>query len=130
MSSTQLRSPDRTRPFVAVVCDVPLLGEAMRAALEFADVETFAAAGGDLDGLLRWLRPSALIVDSRDRADEAAAYAREHDLPVLHVSVYDGELRFYHAGVWEQVSSSDRPTVESIRNVVAGAIFGGEVRRR
>jgi hypothetical protein len=130
MSSTQLRSPDRTRPFVAVVCDVPLLGEAMRAALEFADVETFAAAGGDLDGLLRWLRPSALIVDSRDRADEAAAYAREHDLPVLHVSVHDSELRFYRAGVWEHVSSGDRPTVESIRNVVAGAIFGREVRRR
>jgi hypothetical protein len=113
---------------VAVVCDVPLLGEAMRAALEFADVQTFAASGGDLDGLVRWLRPSVLIVDSKEAADEAADLAREHALPVLHISVQDDELRLYRGGAWEHVGNGDGPTSEAIRNVVAGAIFGREVR--
>jgi hypothetical protein len=69
MSTTLLRPSERTRPFVAVVCVVPLPGEAMRSALEFADVQTFAARGGDLNA-----------------AEQAIAYARENNLPVLHVS--------------------------------------------
>lgn len=123
MSTTQLRPSERTRPFVAVVCDVPLLGEAVRAALEFAEVQTFAAGGGDIDGLLRWLRPDALIVDSDASAEESAAYAREHGLPVLHVSVHDRELRYCRGGVWSHVGNGEGPTVDAVRNVIAGALF-------
>lgn len=125
MSSTQLRQPERTRPLVAVVCAVPLLGEAMRAALEFADVQTFAASGGDLDGLVRWLRPDALVVDNVESAVEAAAFAHEHDLPVLHVSVQEREMSLYRGGIWQRIGNGDGPTPEAIRNVVAGALFAG-----
>ena len=129
MSSTQLRPAEKTRPFVAVVCDVPLLGEAMRSTLDFADVQTFAARGGDLDGLVRWLRPDVLIVDSAQAAEDATPYAEEHGLPVLHVSVQERTLRVYRHGMWEVVGNGDGPTPEAIRNVVAGALFaraGGE----
>jgi hypothetical protein len=127
MSSTQLRPLERTRPLVAVVCTVPLLGEAVRSALEFADVQTFAERGGDLDGLLRWLRPDALIVDSHAGAEQAAAFARETDLPVVHLAVQERELRFYRGGTWTHVGNGEGPTPESVRNVVAGALFAKEV---
>jgi hypothetical protein len=126
MSTTHLRPTDRTRPLVAVVCDVPLLGEAMRSALEFADVQTFAASGGDLDGLVRWLRPDALIVDTQAGADEAAGFAGEHDLPVVHLSLQDSALRLYRGGVWEHIGNGEGPTPEEIRNVVAGALWARE----
>jgi hypothetical protein len=130
MSSTFQLRPERPRPLVAVVCAVPLLGEAVRSALEFADVQTFAAAGGDLDGLLRWLRPDALIVDSHAGAAEAVGFARESELPVLHVSVQERTLRLYRGGEWEDVGNGSGPEPEAIRNVVAGAVFarGGVMR--
>jgi hypothetical protein len=123
MTSTQLRPSEKTRPLVVVVCAIPLLGEAMRSALEFADVQTFAARAGDLDGLLRWLRPDALIVDTQAGADEAVEFARERDLPVLHLSVQEAALRLYRGGVWQHIGSGEGPTPEEIRNVVAGALF-------
>jgi hypothetical protein len=130
MTSTHLRSESETRPLVAVLCSVPLLGEAMGSALEFAEVRSFAASGGDIAGLLRWLRPDAVIVDSEATAAEATAFALEHDLPVLHVSVRDRELRLFRAGEWELVGNGEGPTPETIRNVVAGALFarGGPVK--
>ena len=123
MSSTHLRPSERTRPFVAVVCAVPLLGEAVRSALEFADVQTFAARSGDLDGLVRWLQPDVLIVEDEADATEAEAFARDHGLPVLHVSVRDPVLRLCRRGEWEHIGNGDAPTPELIRNVVAGALF-------
>lgn len=121
--ATELRPSRRTRPFVAVVCDVPLLGEAVRSALEFAEVQTFAASGGDLDGLLRWLHADAIVVDSAAAADEAAAFAREHELPLVHLSVEERVLRLFRRGVWQVVGDGEGPTPEAIRNVVAGALF-------
>lgn len=123
MSSTQLRPSRGARPLVAVVCTFPLLGVAVRSALEFADVQTFAASGGDLDGLLRWLRPDALIVDSEDGAEAGAAFARDHALALLHVSIRTCALRVYADGAWETVETGEGPTPEAIRNVVAGALF-------
>ncbi len=71
----------------------------MGSALEFAEVRSFSARGGDIAGLLHWLRPDALIVDSDAGAAEAAAFALEHDLPVLlHVSMRDRELRLFRGG--------------------------------
>jgi hypothetical protein len=99
----------------------------VRSALEFADVQTFAERGGDLDGLLRFLRPDVLIVDSHTGAEQAIAFARESDLPVLHLSVQERELRFYRGGTWTHVGNGEGPTPEAIRNVVAGALFAKEV---
>jgi hypothetical protein len=124
MSSNQLRPVVRTRPLVAVVSVVPLLGEAVRSALEFADVETFTPRGGDVEGLLHWLNPDVLIVDSEAAAEEARAFAGEHELPILHLSVQDRVLRLYRSGAWETVNHrEDGPTPEGVRNVVAGALF-------
>ncbi len=126
MTTTHLRPSETTRPFVAVVCAVPLLGEAMRSALEFADVQTFAAKGGDLDGLLRSLHPDALIVDNADGAEQATPFAGEHDLPVVHLSLADRLLRIYRHGAWEIVGNGEGPTPEAIRNAVAGALYARE----
>lgn len=123
MTSTHLRPESETRPLVAVVCSVPLVGEAMESALDFADVRLFPVGDLDIVGLLGSLRPDALIVDSVSLAGEATAFAREHDLPVVHVSVRDRTLHVFRDNEWEQVSSGEDPTPEAIRNVVAGALF-------
>ncbi len=110
------------RPLVAVVCAVPLLGEAVESALEFADVRSFTARR-DTAGLLHSLRPDAIVVDSEDDADAASAVASSRDVPVLHICVRDHTLRLFRAGVWTQVASGEGPTPESIRNVLAGSLF-------
>ena len=102
----------------------------MRSALEFAEVRTFSGRGGDIAGLLSWLLPDLVVVDTRECAVEAAAFADEHKLPVLYLSVRDRTLRLYRAGAWEQVDDGEGPTIEAIRNIAAGALFarGGPVR--
>jgi hypothetical protein len=96
----------------------------MTAALEFAEVRSFAESGGDVDGLLDWLQPDALIVDSSAAAEAATSYARKHDLPLIYVSVRDRTLHLFRGGEWEEISNGEGPTPETIRNVVAGALFG------
>jgi hypothetical protein len=123
MMSVRPQPGGEQKPLIAVLCAIPLLGEAMSSALEFAEVRTFAANGGDVEGLLGWLRPDVLVVDSHASADAAAAYAREHELPVVHVSPRDRTLHLFRRGEWEQVSHGEGPTPEAIRNVVAGALF-------
>jgi hypothetical protein len=81
---------NRSRPLAAVVCAVPLVGEAMSSALDFAEVRPFAASGGDIPGLLRSLRPDVVVVDSDDGARDALAYAMDTAVPVLHVDVENG----------------------------------------
>ena len=100
----------------------------MGSALEFAEVRSFSAAGGDIAGLLRWLQPDALMVDSEAGAAEAAAFALEHHLPLLHVSMRDRELRLFRGGEWVLVGNGEGPTPEAIRNVVAGSLFAREGR--
>jgi hypothetical protein len=126
MSFTQLRLAHEARPLVAVVCVVPLLGEAMESALDFAEVRSFSASGGDIAGLLRWMRPDALIVDTDDDAEQAAVFARDHELPVLHVSVQERALRLHRHGAWEIIESAEGATPTVIRNVIAGALFARE----
>lgn len=126
MSSTELRPGDNRRPLVAVVCSVPLLAEAVTSALEFAEVRTFSGEHGDTAGLLRWLRPDAVIVDSERDAHEAAAFALERELPVVHIAVREQTLRVFHGGAWTAVGNGEGPTPETIRNVVAGTLFARE----
>lgn len=130
MSTTDLRRRDDGRPLVAVVCSVPLLAEAVSATLDFAEVRTFAEDRGDVAGLLRSVRPDAVVVDSEDAATEAANVANEEGVPVLHVAARSDELRLFRDGAWERVESDDGPTPEALRNAVAGALFarGGAVR--
>jgi hypothetical protein len=114
---------DGDRPLVAVVCAVPLLGAAMTSALEFAEVHSFAARGGDIAGLLHWLHPDAVIVDNDASAADATAFAQKHDLPVVHIALRERALRLFRSGEWEVVTNGEGPTSEAIRNVVAGVLF-------
>lgn len=130
MSAPDLQGSRDGRPLVAVVCSVPLLGEAVSAALDFAEVRTFAEDRGDVVGLLRSVRPDAVVVDSDDAAAEAASVAREQGVPVLHIAVRDEVLRVFRDGAWERVKGDEGPTPEALRNVLAGALFarGGVAR--
>jgi len=114
MSSTQVRPSEHARPLVAVVCAVPLLGEAMESALDFAEVRSFSASG----------------VDSEAAAEEALEFASEHKLPVLLVLVQARALRLFRRGGWEDVGNGSGPEPETIRNVLAGVLFarGGVTR--
>ena len=120
----------RTRPLVAVICSVPLLAEAIGSALEFAEVRSFSDRGGGIAGLLSWLRPDAVVVDSETAATESAVFALEHRLPVLHIVVREQQLRLFVGGEWEYVADSDGASPESIRNVIAGSLFAREGRAR
>jgi hypothetical protein len=126
MSEPELRSTERARPLVAVVCGVPLLGEAMQSALDFAEVRLFSEKGGDVAGLLEWIRPDAVVVDTHDGAEAAAPYALAQQRPLLHIGVRERELRLFHQGEWRHVGNGEGPTPEAIRNVVAGALFARE----
>jgi hypothetical protein len=110
------------RPLVALICSVPLIGEGIRPELEFADVHSFKGER-DTGGLLRSLKPDVVIVDSAADADEASAYATEHDASVLHISARPRLLRVFERGEWKQVGTTDGPTPEAVRNVVAGTLF-------
>jgi hypothetical protein len=123
MTNGHSRSRGDERPLVAVICAVPLLGEAVASTLDFANVHCFAADGGDVAGLLRWLKPDAAVFDSEDGARDATLVAEECGLPVLHISVRDQTLRLFRRGVWEHISNGDGPTPEEIRNVIVGALF-------
>jgi hypothetical protein len=118
----------RTRPLVAVICSVPLLEEGVRSALEFAEVRSFSDRGGGIAGLLSWLRPDAVVVDTDTAAAEAAAFALDHPVPLLHIAVLEQQLRLFVNGEWEYVASSEGASPESIRNVIAGTLFAREER--
>ncbi len=115
---------------MAVVCSVPLLAEAVRAALGFAEVAEFPEHGGDVSGLVRWMRPDVLVVDSDEVAAAVTDYAREHDLPVLHIELGADSIRLFSGGAWEHVGSGEGATPEAVRNVVAGALYAREGARR
>ncbi len=113
----------RERPLVVVVVSVPLLGEAVEAALEFAEVLAFEAGRGDVATLLRWLDPDAVVVDNEPTACEAAAFAAGSELAVLHLAVREGRLlRLDESGGWELVEA-EGASPETLRGVLAGALF-------
>jgi hypothetical protein len=128
MTTSHLRLGEGGRPLVAVVCSVPLVGEAVRSTLEFAEVRTFTGQR-DTIGLLQWLKPDVVVVDNDADARDASAYALQHDLPVLHIRVREDALRLFHQGEWIQVGNGERQSPEAVRNVIAGTLFarGGPV---
>lgn len=127
MTATTL-TPNDEQPLVAVVCSVPLVFEGLREALaSIARVQFFPAATG-MTGLLRWVKPDAVVVDSEAEAEDAAALARELDLPLVHVSVRDAQVRIFSNGVWLRATNGEGgPTPETVRDIVAGSLYG---RRR
>jgi hypothetical protein len=115
----------RSEPLVAVVCRVPLLSQALTAALEgIASVSSFPAGRGDTDGLLRALAPDAVIVDTRDEARQAEAFASETRSPLVHVSLRERRLQVLENGRWRQAQEAE--SAEAIRNALVDGMFRRE----
>jgi hypothetical protein len=129
MGSPLRQDRRRARPLVALLWSIPLLAEALGGAIEFAELVAFPEQGSDIGGLLASLRPDLLIVDAASAAEAAMPYAREHDLPVLHISLQDNELLLLRAGAWERAGGEDGAAPEAVRNVVAGALYARDGAR-
>jgi hypothetical protein len=114
---------DRAEPLVAVVCRVPLVFEALTAALEgIADVRPFPAGRADTAGLLRALSPDAVVVDSEAEARDAEAFVRDTTALLVYLSLDDEKLQRFEDGRWHDPEEAASP--EAIRNAVVGGIFG------
>jgi hypothetical protein len=114
----------RTLPLVAVISTVPMLFEALVNTLDdIAEVRGFPARRDDTVGLLRWLRPDAIVVDNEEDA-AAAADAADPAIPVVHVPLQEqGVLRVLVEGEWlDQGVAAASP--ELIRNIVVAGMFG------
>ena len=112
---------DGREPMIAAICSVPLLCEALSAALDgIAEVQSFPASGGDTAGLLHWLRPDGIVVDTSATADEAEPYAREARCPLVHVQLTKQQLRVLKSGRWRKVRDA---SPESIRNVLVAGMY-------
>jgi len=120
---------ERDEPLVAVVCVVPLLGEAIEGALEgLAEVKVVPARRPELGGLLKSLQPDAIVVDDEDEATVAATYARFARVPVIHVGLRTSTLRLLHDGAWVTPDEHDA-SPETVRNLIAAGIYGRRVVR-
>jgi hypothetical protein len=116
---------NETRPFVAVLVRVPLVSDAVTDALaSIADVRTFAP-DGDTDGLLRSIRPDAIVVDDAEQAVVATTFARETETPLIHISLRDERLRVLGRDGWNE-NADGGPSSEGIRNALAGALYRRE----
>lgn len=114
----------RTDPLVVVICAAPLLCEALSSALDgIAAVRQFPASRGDTAGLLSSVRPDAVVVDSDDEAEAAAAFAAGDDAPVVHVSYRANTLRVFADGFWREPARAVA-TPEAVRNVIVGHLAG------
>jgi len=110
------------KPFVVVLSHVPLVTGAIVDALEqIAEVRAFPTQNGDAVGLLRSLRPDAIVVDGPDAAESAAKYARAADVPLVFVSLRERKLRVLQGDLWRD--KAGRPSTESLRNALAEAIY-------
>jgi hypothetical protein len=114
--------PTKRQPLVALLYSVPLLHEALVPTLEsIAEVEAFPAGRGDVPGLLRSVKPDAIVVDDANEADQARAWAKQHQAPLVHISLRDQKIRVLRNGHWEETVGAG---VETIRNVLAGSLYG------
>jgi hypothetical protein len=117
------------KPLVVAVCAIPLLQEAISAAMaDIAQVQGFPAHRGDTVGLLRSLNPDAVVVDAQDEADAAASFAYESNAPLVYISLKERKLRILRNGDWQE-AGSEGTSPEEIRNVLVAGLFArGEKR--
>ena len=110
------------KPFVIVLSHVPFVTGAIVDALEgIAEAHTFATKSGDTVGLLRSLRPDAIVVDGPGAAEEAAKYARAADVPLVYIDLLEHKLCALERDGWRDVAG--RPSSGSLRNTLAEAIY-------
>jgi hypothetical protein len=122
---TSAVSPEtRALPLVAVVSKIPILAEALAAALDtFAKVQHFPAHSADTAGMVRYLRPDAVVVDNDQDLVELEAIARAQRFTVLVVDLKERALRLLDDdGRWVDPPDRD-PSAEVIRNIILGRLF-------
>jgi hypothetical protein len=118
----------RELPLVIVVSAVPMLREALADSLdEIAEVRGVPARRRDTTGLLRWLAPDAVVVDTHSDATEAAEFAQETGTPLLRISYDDAKVHVFGSSGWVEPDGAGL-SPEDIRNVVVGLLFGRVVR--
>jgi hypothetical protein len=109
-------------PRVAFIYSVPLLREELSSVLgDIAEVQSFPAGRGDTVGLLRSVQPDAVVVDNPEEAEEARPWTKRHGLPLVQIALSEQKVRVLRNGAWEE---SPGTSAESIRNVLAGSIYG------
>jgi hypothetical protein len=120
---TATAARQETHPLIAVIYTVPLLEEAMLAAV--GDVTTVRSfpAGRDTVGLLSWLRPDGVVVDSDEEAENATPFARERGVPLVHVSFARRKVHVLRDGEWDEPEDITAAP-ETVRNIIVGGIFG------
>jgi hypothetical protein len=105
---------------VALLYSVPLLCESLNSALEnIAEVQAFPA-GRDTVGLLRAIRPDAVVVDDANEAEEVRRWTKRDGMPLVHIAMRERKIRVFRNGVWEERPGT---SAESIRNVLAESFY-------
>ena len=116
-----MNSSGRRQPLTAVLYSVPLLCEAIASALEnVAEVWTFPAHRGDTVGLLRSVRPDAVVVDDPIEAAHVKGWAESHDVPLVEICLQRQKIRVFRGGEWKE---SPGASADSIRNAIAGSLY-------
>lgn len=111
------------QPLVAVVSNVPMIFEALRELLcVFADVQPFPSRLGTA-GLLRSIRPAAVVVDSDEDAAAAEEVAREQNFSLVHLALAKRRVRVFRRGEWSITDDGDEVRPETVRDLIAAALF-------
>jgi hypothetical protein len=112
----------KRQPLVALLYSVPLLREALEATLDsVVELRAFPAQRADVAGLLRSVKPDAVVVDDEAEAAAVRGWAKRHGRPLVHVSLRDQKIRVLRDGTWEESAGA---AAESIRNILAGSLYG------
>lgn len=129
--TAQVRTTEEAIPLVAVVSSYPLVAEAVEGALEgIAEVRAFPAGQGDTADFLRLLQPAAVVVDSTEEAEAAAAFAQGSGTTLVQILLREDRLRLLHEGRWQDLSDGSA-SPERIRSAIAAGIYlRGYVRER
>lgn len=112
-----------TQPLVAFVCVAPVLSDALTDALSFfAEVCAIPAGRPDPDGLIRALRPDALVIDDRGVGERLTAYAREARIPLVLIATDANQLCVRTANGWVVVE--DGEGIAGVRNLLVAQLLG------
>jgi len=108
---------------VAIISATPIFCEALADVFEgIGEVRTFTPRSGETGGLLRALRPDAIVIDTEEELEEATDFARESGAALLHVSLVESKLRSWNGSGWTDIEN-DAWSPESIRNALIGAMY-------
>ena len=122
-----MSSTGRRQPLVAVVYSVPLLCEAIASALDdIAEVRTFPGRRDDVVGLLRSVRPDAVVVDDPIESAQIRGWAQNQDLPLVEICLREVRIRVLRNREWQESTGT---SAESIRNAIAGSIYARDTIR-